>query len=173
MREALERVRSIAKQAAGISTRLQGDSKRIENRCNQVQDEVGKFMGSYIRAVEEHHRRLDDQINQAREEKLQSVELQQMEVQKRLRDVKDVVVFTDELLTEGTDVEVLSFVKPILKKLERYSKLEPLPEIRITENLQFLPQEIVDRSENICPLYGIITTQTVSPKHCILNQEGK
>ncbi|KAK5646544.1 hypothetical protein RI129_005008 [Pyrocoelia pectoralis] len=173
MRKALERVRNIAKETIELSTRLQGDSKRIQNRCDRVKQEVEKYMELYISEIEKHRQRLYDEIQHAQQEKLEIIEMQQVEVQKRLRDVKEVVIFADDLLAEGTDVEILSFVKTLLRRLERCSKLEMSSDWKVPDNLQFLPDEMAqDTSAGLCPIYGVITTQTISPQNCILKLEG-
>ncbi|KAF5294163.1 hypothetical protein FQR65_LT10874 [Abscondita terminalis] len=173
MRKTLEMVHNITKETTELSTRLKEDSTRVQNRCDRVKEEVEKYTSLYIRAIEAHRQRLYDEINQARYEKLQLIELQQIEVQKRLNDIKEVLVFADDLLTEATDVEMLSFVKPIFNKLDKYSKLENVSDWKVPDNLQFLPEEISQNSpESICPIYGVITTQTVSPLKCLLKQKG-
>lgn len=89
-----------------------------------------------------------------------------------MKDAKDATAFIDELLNDGTDVEVLSFAKHVLKKLES-CRADENYDLKISDSVQFLPTEIVDNPESCYPLYGVITTQTVSPKHCILNTEGE
>ncbi|XP_031343553.1 tripartite motif-containing protein 45-like isoform X2 [Photinus pyralis] len=173
MRKALERVRNIAKETIELSTRLQGDSKRIQSRCDRVKQEVERYMDVYLSEIERHRQRLCDQIQDAQRENLDCIAVQQAEIQRRLRDAKEVVIFTDDLLTEGTDVELLSFVRTLLKRLERYSELELSHNWKVPDNLQFLPDEIAkDVSEDLCPIYGVITTQTVSPQNCVLQLEG-
>lgn len=89
-----------------------------------------------------------------------------------MKGARDVAAFIDELLNEGTDVEVLSFAKPVLKKLESCTE-DKVQELKMSESLQFLPEEAVPSSGHCYPLYGVITTQTVSAKHCLLNAEGE
>lgn len=91
-----------------------------------------------------------------------------------MRNARDVVAFIDELLNEGTDVEVLSFAQPVLKKLESCTMADRAPmELKISESLQFLPHEAVTENRSFCPLYGVVTTQVVSPRNCVIhNTEG-
>ncbi|KAF5303196.1 hypothetical protein FQA39_LY10109 [Lamprigera yunnana] len=173
MRKTLERVQNITKETTELSSRLKEDSTRVQNRCDRVREEVEKYINEYVRAIEEHRKNLYEQINQARIEKLQLIELQQMEIKKRLKDITEAVIFTDDLLTEATDVEILSFIKPIFSKLDKFSKLELFPDWQVPDNLQFLPNEVTQTTmENVCPIYGIVTTQTVSAQNCLLKQEG-
>lgn len=149
-------------------------SRSIEENCNQVEKELLDFLDAYAQSVENHCRSLMDQLNRVREEKLQAIERQQLELQMRLRSAKDAVVFVDELLNEGTDVEVLSYVVPVMKKLKHCSESSTFPRgyLGTTEKLKFLPDEPRDVKGAVCPLYGALTTQTVSPEQSILHSEG-
>lgn len=176
MKMLLDKARIMSDKTSITATKLQASTKRVESQCNQIQSEIERFIQSYILAVEEHRAKLQHQVEKAKEERLQILEKQKKEVFKRLSDTNDVVSFVDELLSEGTDVEILSFVKPILKRLEMCSKCDSrIPEVRISESLQFLPEEIAVEEEDgssICPLYGVVTTQMVSHKHSVvINQE--
>lgn len=91
-----------------------------------------------------------------------------------MRNARDVAAFIDELLNEGTDVEVLSFAQPVLKKLESCTAVEKVPiDLKMSSSLQFLPHESVMGTGSFCPLYGIVTTQIVFPKNCVLITEGE
>lgn len=81
--------------------------------------------------------------------------------------------FIDELLNEGTDVEVLSFAQPVLKTLETCTALQkPQADLRTSDSLQFLPHEAATESGSSYPLYGVVTSQVVSPRNCIIVTEG-
>lgn len=81
--------------------------------------------------------------------------------------------FIDELLNEGTDVEVLSFAQPVLKTLETCTALQKTPtDIKTSDSLQFLPYEAAMDSGSSYPLYGVVTTQVVSPRNCTIITEG-
>lgn len=114
------------------------------------------------------------QIQQARQEKLNSLEIHRKQLQKQVRSARDVAAFIDELLNEGTDVEILSFAQPVLKTLETCTVLQKTStDLKTFDSLQFLPNETAIDREDVYPLYGVITTQIVSPKNCVINTEGK
>lgn len=96
-----------------------------------------------------------------------------MRLQKRIRDARDVAYFLDDLLNDGTDVEVLSFVNPIMVKIEQCDNFKQDKELKLSGSLQFLPEETVKCPNNFYTLYGVVTTQTVSPDHCLLSFDGK
>ena len=75
-------------------------------RCNEVQQQVNQFIDSYIVALEEHRRILQQQVQDARDAKLQVVQLQQMQLEKHAEDTRTAITFAEELLTEASDIEV-------------------------------------------------------------------
>lgn len=138
-----------------------------------VQDEVEQFIESYIRAVEEHRQTLQLQVMKARDVKLQAIACQQLELERRVENVNDAVQFAEDILAEGTDVEVLSFVGPLLKRLEWCSNTEELYETRTSENLKLLKEELSLRcGSGDYQLYGVISTQCIEPQFCVVNTDG-
>lgn len=139
-----------------------------------VQEEVEQFIDSYMRALEEHSKTLQLQVIKARDVKIQALEYQQLELERRIENVNDAVQFAEDILSEGTDVEVLSFVDPLLRRLEWCSNTEGLFEMRTSESLKLLKEE----KATVCghsdfQLFGIISTQCVEPQYCIIHAEGK
>lgn len=171
IRLALERTRSITEKTSLTACRFQSTSKQIENQCNQIQLEIEKFIKSYKQAIEEHRKDLHKQIRQIKEEKLQILEEQKNELNKKSKQAKEILSFVTELLDEGTEVEILNFVKPVLKKLDICNKM--IFDTKVFDSLQFLPEEVAENDENCCPIYGVLTTQTVSPKNCSIDGKGK
>lgn len=174
IRIAVNRAKSIADKSMVANSRLQTTAERIESQCNQIENEIERFTANYIRAVEEHREQLFKQLRQARQEKLNTVDIHRSELQKHFHDAEEAIRFANDLLKEGSEIELLSFVAPVMKRLEVCYKSEALlPELKISESLQFLPEEVSSTSENACcPLYGVITTQTISVKHCVLHTNG-
>lgn len=81
--------------------------------------------------------------------------------------------FLDDLLTDGSDVEVLSFLNPIMSKIEQCDNFKQGQELKLAGSLQFLPDETVKSPNNFYTLYGVVSTQTVSSDHCLLHFDGK
>lgn len=108
-----------------------------------------------------------------KEEKLQDIAQEKLKLQKRIRDARDVAYFLDDLLSDGTEAEVLSFVNPIMSKIEQCDNFKPDNELKLSGSLQFLPEESIKCPNNIYTLYGVVSTQTLSPDHCLLNFGGK
>ncbi|XP_072393644.1 E3 ubiquitin-protein ligase TRIM45-like isoform X2 [Diabrotica undecimpunctata] len=106
---------------------------------------------------------------QVREEKLQNIAKEKNTLQKKLRDARDVSYFLSDLLTEGSDAEILSFVHLVINKVEKCGNFEPTTELKLSGSLQFLKEETVKCPDNIFTMYGVLTTQSVSPENCVLN----
>ncbi|XP_018579850.1 tripartite motif-containing protein 45 [Anoplophora glabripennis] len=172
LRLAADRAKSVVEESAVAASRLNVTSKKIEAQCNKVQTEVEKFIEDYIRSMEDHKLSLLEQIKQVREEKLQRICREKMKLQKRIRDARDIAYFLDDLLNDGTDVEVLSFINPVMTKIENCDNFEKTKELHCSGTLQFLPEETVKCPNDFYTLYGVLTTQTVSPEHCQLNADG-
>lgn len=169
---ALNRTRLIADKTTNATTRLQELSRQIETHCDNVKKEIDKFIDSYIQAIEQHRKKLHREVNEARIEKLHRIDQHAIDLQKHLNDIRHLLIFTDELMSEGTEVEILSFIKPILQRLEIHNHRN-IPELKISDSLQFLPMEVASEFWNSCPLYGVITTQSVAPEYCVLVEKGK
>nr|CAD7206310.1 unnamed protein product [Timema douglasi] len=75
-------------------------------RCSQVQAEVQRFVELYMSALEEHGRSLQLQVQQARETKLQNLHSQQLNLQRCGEDARTAVRFAEDLLTDGSQIEV-------------------------------------------------------------------
>lgn len=149
------------------------DPQEFRIKSFQIQCEVERFIEDYIRSIEEHKSNLLEQIRQLREEKMQQVIEEKLKLQKKIRDARDIAYFLDDLLSESSDVEVLSFIKPIIKKIEGCDNLEPSPELKYSDSIQFLPEESVKDTKNAINIYGVLTTQNISAEHCRINTKSE
>ncbi|XP_069697561.1 E3 ubiquitin-protein ligase TRIM45 isoform X2 [Periplaneta americana] len=174
IRDSLERARPMAEEAVVSLDRLRRLSKKIEVRCSEVQEEVDRFIDSYISALEDHRRALQLQVQEAHEAKLHTVHTQQLELERHAEDTRCAVSFAEDLLAEGSDIELLSLVVPVLRRLEwcctaiGLGGASNLLEPRVSECLQFLPNESAGKVKDYT-LFGVITTQTISHEHCSLD----
>ncbi|XP_068902876.1 E3 ubiquitin-protein ligase TRIM45 isoform X2 [Tenebrio molitor] len=171
LRLAADRAKSLAEQSALAANRLHATSKQLEARCAKIQAEVEDFIDKYIRSVEDHRKRLIDQVNQTRNEKLQEIGKCKLGLHKRVREARDVAFFLEELLSDGTDVEVLSFLKPVMRRIDKCGGGK-VADVGVEGSLLFLPEEVAQYAQGCCPLYGIVTTQMVAPSNCVINTEA-
>ena len=172
LKSVLNKARSSADRSSETSSRFQTTSERTEEHYGRVENEIENFIKSYLEAVEKHGKDLLLAVDRAKVEKLRRINRRCEELQRTLSEAKEAVAFTDELLGEGTDVEILSFVGFLLRKLEMCA-VPAVPDIGVSESLQFLPDELVTHHGDASfKLYGVVTTQTVSPKHSVLLTDG-
>ncbi|KAJ9595962.1 hypothetical protein L9F63_012855 [Diploptera punctata] len=168
LRECLERTRPLADEAVVSLDTLRQLVQNIQERCSEVQQQVDQYIDSYIAALEEHRRHLQQQVQEAREAKLRAVHIQQEELQRHSEDTRTAICFAQQLLTEASDIELLSLVTPVLRRLEWCCSSTNLLEPHVSECLQFVPSENREKV-NQHTVYGVITTQTISPAHCNLS----
>ncbi|XP_050309635.1 tripartite motif-containing protein 45 [Anthonomus grandis grandis] len=169
LRMAADKAKALVEQSAMDTSVLSTTSKRIELDYCKIQTEVEKFIEEYIKSIEEHKSNLLEQIRQIRDEKMQQIIQEKLRLQKKIRDARDIAYFLDDLLRGGSDVEVLSFIKPVINKIEACDNLEPSPELKYSDSIQFLPDEAVKDTKNPFNIYGVLTTQSVSAEHCKIN----
>lgn len=109
-----------------------------------------------------------------KEEQLQILKTRDDELEMKINEAKHTTKFAEDILKEGTDIEILTFIDAILTKLHTISILEEdLIAPKLTENVQFLENEIKEDVTNKFALYGVLSTQKVSLEYCIIKKEGK
>ncbi|KAG5892126.1 hypothetical protein JTB14_032348 [Gonioctena quinquepunctata] len=172
LRQAADRAKAVVEESAFAAGKLSATSKKLEAQCCRVQTEVEKFIEEYMRSVEEHKMRLLEQIKQVREDKLHSISEEHQKLQQRIKDARDIAYFLEDLLNDGSEVEILSFLNPVISKIEKCNNLEKHQDLKVSGSLQFLREEAVKCPINLFTVYGALTTQNVSPGHCQLNVEG-
>lgn len=115
------------------------------------------------------------QISRTKEIKFNSIKDQQFDLSKRASEADAVIKFTDELLLNGNEIEILSFVGILLRRFEYCQKSKIPLDSKTSDTLKFLPEvrAPIAKSENnvIIPLYGIITTQIAVAKFCTLQSD--
>ncbi|XP_063243306.1 E3 ubiquitin-protein ligase TRIM45 [Bacillus rossius redtenbacheri] len=158
----------------GVEERRQSDAGAMRERCGQVDAEIDKFIDDYICAVEEHRHSLHLQVQQARSSKVQMLHSQQQDVQRTAEHTKTALSFAEEALSECSNIELLSLAGPILRRLQwcsdykAHGATSSLLEPAGLDCLQFLPRESAGL-RRAYTLYGVVSTQSVSPQHCLIN----
>ncbi|KAH8282465.1 hypothetical protein KR054_007819 [Drosophila jambulina] len=191
LREATDQTRPLCQYAEHSIERLNEIARGINARCDDIQSQVERYIQSYMEALEVHRRTLLQQISRARESKVEVVLKQQLDLEKRTQQAMEAVRFSQELCEIGADVEILSFVGILLRRLEFCQQFKPpvdpkvgdiipisiiivLYSFQISDSLHFLPKIRAPstKDQRDIPLYGIITMQVVEPGLCTLQWEG-
>ncbi|KAH8237974.1 hypothetical protein KR032_009370 [Drosophila birchii] len=174
LREATDQTRPLCQYAEHSIERLNEIARGINARCDDIQSQVERYMQGYMEALEVHRRTLLQQISRARESKVEVVLKQQLDLEKRTQQAMEAVRFSQELCEIGADVEILSFVGILLRRLEFCQQFKPPVDPKISDSLHFLPKIRAPstKDQRDIPLYGIITMQVVEPGLCTLQWEG-
>lgn len=166
LKDAKNNTKPLTTYAIHSISKLTEVSKKINQKCDIVQQEVLTFLMEYFEALEVHKRTLLNQIARCRETKMDMLQSQQMDLERRTNEAKSAIAFTESLLAEGTEVENLLFVNMLLKRFDACRSSERALDIKINDSLQFLP-DVKAPSKNI-PIFGIITTQIAVARNCTL-----
>ncbi|KAM7353406.1 uncharacterized protein ACRADG_005479 isoform 2-T2 [Cochliomyia hominivorax] len=174
LRDSANQTKPLCNYAEHSIEKLNTISKNIIRKCDRVQAEVEEFMTIYFEAIEAHKNTLLQQIQRARESKVEMILEQQMDLEKRTQDALQAVRFCEELTDIASDVEILSFVKILLKRFEYCQQFKAPVDPKISDTLHFLPKIRAPAAKNQhdIPLFGIITMQTVEPSLCTLQWDG-
>lgn len=163
IKNSLDKTRPVTDYANHTISKLNSFHKKVNHRCDQVQSEVEHFLTDYFQALELHQITLLNQISRARENKIEMIKINQIELEKRSQDAKNVIEFTQDLLAGGSDIEIMTFVSILIK---RFDKCQQAGNDNISDSLRFLPEVRAPstKPQNSIPLFGIITTQTAVSK---------
>lgn len=173
IQDALARVRPATEQALNRIEQVRQVGRKIEIRSNIVQKEVEAFIDIYKQSLDEHRLTLLQQVSKSKQDKIQIINAQQLQLERRIEEADHTVKFAEDLLVNAGSIEILNFHDQVLSKLEWCVDIGREMEPRINDCIQFLPHEQVPATVNKTPLYGMITTQTVSAKNSFLITEGK
>ncbi|EDS26901.1 tripartite motif-containing protein 45 [Culex quinquefasciatus] len=92
-------------------------------------------------------------------------------MEQRSQNARAAIDFAEEIINEGNEIENLVFVSILLKRFEQCLRSNRSLDCRVTDTLEFLPEERTPcvRLQNRIPLYGVVTTQKVDPRNCSLD----
>lgn len=170
LKEAKDNTKPLSTYALHSISKLGDISKKINLKCNSVVRDVETFLAEYFEALEVHKRTLLNQIERCRETKMDMIQCQQIDLERRSNEARTAIAFTETLLKDGTDEENLMFVNLLLRKFDNCRSSDRAMDVKITDSLQFL-REIKapsNQAQNNIPLYGIITTQIAIARNCTL-----
>ncbi|XP_073825780.1 uncharacterized protein isoform X2 [Musca autumnalis] len=174
LRDSAEQTRLICKSAEHSLEKLNASMLSINRKCDELQAEIEDFMQRYKEAVEVHRINLMHQIRRTRETKLELIGEQQVELEKRTQEGQMAIGFSQELTEVATDVEILSFIKILLKRFEYCQQFKATIDPKIINIPNFLPkiQAPIAKDSNDIPVFGIISMQTVEPSLSTLQWDG-
>lgn len=171
LKEAKDNTKPLSTYATHSISKLSDISKKINHKCDAVERDVETYLAEYFEALEVHKTTLLNQIARCRETKMDMIQCQQLDLERRSNEAKTAIAFTETLLTEGTDEESLMFLNLLLSKFDNCRSSDRAMDVKITDSLQFLPEVKApsNQAQNNIPLYGIITTQVAVARNCSLD----
>lgn len=125
------------------------------------------FIKDYFKALEAHREALSDQITKAKEVQTLSIKEQQQYLIKRANELKYANQFAQNLLENGNDIEILTFIGILRNRFDLCQKSQNLQQIdsQHVNKLQFLRDVRAPTTphQNNIPIYGIVSRKTTSP----------
>ena len=168
--EAKDNTKPLSTYAIHSISKLSDITNKVNQKCDAVEQDVETFLSEYFEALEVHKRTLINQIARCRETKMDMIQCQQIDLERRSNEAKTAINFTETLLKEGTNEENLMFVSLLLKKFDNCRSSDRTMDVKITDSLQFLPNVKApsNQDQNNIPLFGIITTQVAVARNSSL-----
>lgn len=125
--------------------------------------EIEIFLKDYIEALDAHREALFRQINKAKELKSLSIMEQQEYLQKRANESKQANLFAENLLHNGNDIKILTFIGILQNRFDFCQKVKIPAEPKISDTFEFIRDiraPITPQQHNI-PIYGVLATQEI------------
>ncbi|XP_068621523.1 E3 ubiquitin-protein ligase TRIM45 [Battus philenor] len=168
LRDACQRARHVPEHVERAARTLSAHALEADKHASRVEAEVRAWAEQYRRAVDAHGRALAAAAARARALQRQRTERAHHLLQERTQHALHAVRFTEELLSEGREEEVLTLSGPVLRRLERLTELQPLGETpRLA--LRFAPDARAGPGSALC---GRLVTQAPDPDTSVLYTEG-
>ncbi|XP_067896838.1 E3 ubiquitin-protein ligase TRIM45 isoform X2 [Heterodontus francisci] len=144
---------------------------RVQERLGMITEEINNFTENYIRALEKHRNRLLKELEELRVQKENSLNLQQIQLEQILADMKTGVDFTEHLLTNGSHVEILLTKYVVINRLKQLNNISYSTHPGEDDGIRFQPQERAGQCDGF-EVFGIVVTKAVDPTKCVLQGEG-
>lgn len=127
----------------------------------KFQMEIDIFLKDYFEALEAHKEALLRQVSKTKEMKSLAILEHQEYLEKRAHESKQANYFAENLLQNGNDVEVLTFIG-VLQHRFQYCQQSKIPiEPKIVDSFEFLRHEQAPKAsyQNNIPVFGVLASQ--------------
>ncbi|NXN98649.1 TRI45 protein, partial [Rhinopomastus cyanomelas] len=142
----------------------------IQSRTEAVATEISLFARGYVRAIEEHRDRLLKQLEDLKLQKENLLHLQKAQLQQLLLDMRTGVEFTEHLLTNGSDLEILITKGVVSSRLAELNSTVYNTRPSVDDGIQFSPHE---RAGQCCgyEVFGAVLNKVIDPARSTLHGE--
>lgn len=149
----------------------------LQSRLEAMTREIQAFAQAYTSAVETHCCSLLRSLEDLRLQKRNQLQLQRVQLQQALCDIRGSVDFAERLLTCGSEAEILSVKGVTTKRLMSLLELGYDPHMASVNtdsggSISFSPQEPAGQVEGF-PMVGVMQVKTVDPRKCTIQGEGE
>ncbi|XP_031617134.1 tripartite motif-containing protein 45 [Contarinia nasturtii] len=151
-------------------SKLNGAIVKINDKAEIVKMEIEIFFKDYIEAIEGHKESLLQQIIKAKESKSFSVMDQQEYLEKRVLETKQANQFAKNLLENGSDIEILTFIGVLQNRFEFCQTPRIRSEPKISNSFQFLRdiRAPITSQQNNIPVYGVLSIEDITAMKSLL-----
>uniref|UniRef100_A0A0B7AQR5 B-box C-terminal domain-containing protein n=2 Tax=Arion vulgaris TaxID=1028688 RepID=A0A0B7AQR5_9EUPU len=167
-------IQTVIPQVKAVDDQLKSlaDIKVTTNESSvKVRDEVNDFMDTYVEAIEKHRKQLLTQIKSLVEDTERSVDATQLQLQQVRADVEQTCLFIGELLTSGTDVEILSLKKLLTHRLTSLHEVSRETQFKQHGVMRFCPTAKGDIINNF-QMFGRVIVNQASAAESFLYGKG-
>ncbi|KAM9001115.1 E3 ubiquitin-protein ligase TRIM45 isoform 2-T2 [Sarcophilus harrisii] len=149
---------------------IEGVGSALRCRMDALSADIREFCDGYITAIREHRDQLLKQLEDLRIQKENSLHLQKLQVEQLLADLRTGVEFTEHLLSNGSDLEILITKEVVVNRLKKLKKADYSIGPGVDDGICFSPQEKAGQYGGY-EVFGAILTKGVDPAQCILQGE--
>ncbi|XP_072500578.1 E3 ubiquitin-protein ligase TRIM45 isoform X1 [Notamacropus eugenii] len=149
---------------------IEGVGSALRSRMDALSADVREFCDGYITAIREHRDHLLKQLEDLRIQKENSLHLQKLQVEQLLADLHTGVEFTERLLSNGSDLEILITKEVVVSRLKKLKKTDYSIGPGVDDGICFSPWEKAGQCGGY-EVFGAILTKGVDPAKCILQGE--
>ncbi|XP_067402467.1 E3 ubiquitin-protein ligase TRIM45 [Emydura macquarii macquarii] len=170
MRDLLKSTQLHVNTLEGALLHIEGVSSAICSHVEAVAGEIHAFADGYIRVIEEHRDRLLKQLEDLKVQKETLLHLQKAQLEQLLMDMRTGVEFTERLLTNGSDLEILITKGVVASRLRKLNKVDYSVHSGVEDGIQFSAHE---KAGQCCgyEVFGTILNKAVDPAKCVLQGE--